>query len=118
MVSLHLMYLIVTLYLRKLHPDGELADLLEPGLGPEALDEEEGGLNVGQAHVHAELPQLPECVLLEERGQHVPRVVHLVVCPAEQIDRVRVGDGRDQQLLERGRCFMGDVQVQKRQNIE
>ena len=107
MVSLHLMYLIVTLYLRELHPDGELADLLEPGLGPEALDEEEGGLDVGQAHVHAELPQLPESILLEERGQHVPRVVHLVVRPAEQIDRVRVGDGRDQQLLERGEVFQG-----------
>ena len=59
MVSLYLMYLIDIVYLRELHPDGELADLLEPGLGPQALHQEEGGLDVGQAHVHAELPQLP-----------------------------------------------------------
>ena len=101
------MYLVDIVYLRQLYPDGELADLLEPGLGPQALHQEEGGLDVGQAHVHAELPQLPQRVLLEERGQHVPGVVHLVVCPAEQVDRVCVRDRRDQQLLERGEVFQG-----------
>ena len=89
--------------LGQLDPDRQLSNLLKSRVGrTQTLKEEKGRLNVCQAHVHIELSQLPQGVLLEEGCQHLLGVVDLVVGAAEQVDRVGVGDRGYEQLLQVG----------------
>ena len=90
-------------YLWQLDSDGQFSDLLKPRVGStQALKEEKGRLNIGKAHVHVELSKLLQGVLLQQGSQHFLAVVHLVVCSAEQVNGVSVGDGWDEKLLQVG----------------
>ena len=87
----------------QLDSDGQFSNLLQTRVGStQAFKKEKSRLDVSKAHVHVELSKVPQGVFLQEGSQHFLAIVHLVVCPTEQVDGVSVGDGRDEKLLQIG----------------
>ena len=87
----------------QLDSDGQFSNLLQTRVGStQAFKEEKGRLDVSKAHVHVELSKVPQGVFLQEGSQHFLAVVHLVVCPTEQVNGVSVGDCGDEKLLQIG----------------